>query len=73
MESFDFKITAETANQIKANLQKLSDKMPKMPLNEMAETNSEEVRRPDKWLDDTWFTDKKESDSTETDDDTWER
>jgi hypothetical protein len=70
IESFGFKITAETAKQIKANLQKLAEKMPKMPLNEMSETGSEEVRSPkisDKWLD-TWFTDKKDSDSSEIDD-----
>jgi chromosome segregation ATPase len=33
MESFGFKITAETVSQIKANLEKLNEKMSRMPLN----------------------------------------
>ena len=43
MESSEFEITAETARQINANLQKLTKKMAKMPLNTLTGANSEEV------------------------------
>jgi hypothetical protein len=47
MEAFDFEISAETARQIKANLEKLIEKMPKMPLNGISTTDSEETHSDD--------------------------
>ena len=43
MQSFDFEITAETARQINENLQKLTAKMSKMPLNVILDENFTEI------------------------------
>ena len=42
MEPFGFEITAETTRQINTNLQKLAEKMPKMPFNELLEADFDE-------------------------------
>lgn len=44
MESFGFQITAETAREISVNLQKLTEKMAEMQINELVEKDSDPSR-----------------------------